>query len=410
MRASWRARLREAAQNLGLLVLSTILAAGGAEWVLRRYRPEVGLVYRLVPRYHYSLAPGARKLFRHGAANGGGLVLSTVNSEGFRGDELRTDGAPRVVVYGDSFIEAEFATLPETFAKRLEARLGAALGRSVEVVNAGVNGYGPDQALRRFEDEARWLRPALVVFSIFADNDFGDVLRNRLYRLDDEGRLVEGGGVVGIFLRRDFEDAAKRTPFHLLRGLRRLLRGRRRAAEVREQQLPQKLARYIPRSIELCRQEYEAVVVRRQSEVTTLLVDHYDADVSLQPESPAAAYKLRLFEALLGRIRAATAAAGIPALVLVIPSPIDVCPGYDVRVDPAAFPEYEPSRLSGEAASAARRQGLPVVDLFGPFRKAGADGLYYRHGNDHWNAQGQDLAARLVAERVLAEGWLRPER
>jgi SGNH hydrolase-like domain, acetyltransferase AlgX len=77
-----------------------------------------------------------------------------------------------------------------------------------------------------------------------------------------------------------------------------------------------------------------------------------------------------------------------------------------VRVDRAAFPEYEPSRLSAEAAAAGRRQGLPVVDLFGPFLEAGADRLYYTHGNDHWNAAGQDLAARLVAERVVSEGWL----
>jgi hypothetical protein len=278
------------------------------------------------------------------------------------------------------------------------------------VVNAGVNGYGPDQALRRFEDEAARLKPALVVFSVFADNDFGDVLRNRLYRLDGAGRFVEGGGIVGIFLRREFEEAADRTPFHLRRGLERLLRGRRRAAIVREQQLPEKLARYIPKSIELCRREYEAVVVRRQTEVTGVLVDHYDADVSLRPASPAAIHKRQLFEKVLGRIRAATRAARIPALVLVIPSPIDACLNYDVRIDRAAYPEYEPSRLSAEAAGAARRQELDVLDLFGPFREAGADRLYYTHGNDHWNAQGQDLAARLVTDRILAEGWIANSR
>ncbi len=262
---------KSAAQNLGLLALSTLVAAGGAEWVLRRYRPERGLVYRLAPRYHHTLVPGARKLFRHGAANGGGLVLTTVNSDGFRGDELRADGVPRVVVYGDSFIEAEFATLPETFAKRLEARLGAGLGHPVEVVNAGVNGYGPDQALRRFEDEApgsgprSWCSrssPTTTSATCCATVSIGSTMT---------GRLVEGRGIVGIFLRRDFEEAAERTPFHLLRGFERLLRGRRRAAEVREQQLPEKLARYIPKSIELCRQEYEAVVVRGQSEVTSVL-------------------------------------------------------------------------------------------------------------------------------------------
>ncbi len=71
-----------------------------------------------------------------------------------------------------------------------------------------------------------------------------------------------------------------------------------------------------------------------------------------------------------------------------------------------SFPDHVPSRLSAEAAQAARRQGLPVVELFAAFREVGADRLYYRHGNDHWNAEGQDLAARVVAERVLAEGWL----
>jgi hypothetical protein len=75
-------------------------------------------------------------------------------------------------------------------------------------------------------------------------------------------------------------------------------------------------------------------------------------------------------------------------------------------VDTKVYPEYDRRRLSREAAGAAQRAGLPVLDLFDPFRQAGADRLYYRHGDDHWNAAGQDLAARLVAERIVAEGWL----
>ena len=393
-----------------MLALSSALAVAGAEWGLRRYSPEAGLIYRLNPRYHYSLAPGARKLFRHAPANGGGRVLVTVNSQGFRGDELRLNPGLRVVVYGDSYIEGEFARLPETFAQRLEVRLTALLHAPVEVVNAGVDGYGPDQALRRFEDEATWLRPQLVIFSVFADNDFGDVVRNQLYRLDDDGRLALGGGVVGIFLRQEFEAAEQRTSFQLLRGVQRLLRGRRRAAEVRAERLPEKLAAYLPKSLALCRVEYEHAVVRGLREVASVLVDHYDADLSLDPGSPAAHYKQALLEALLGRIHAVAGAAGIPALILVIPSPIDACENYDVKVDRAVYGQYEASRLSAAAAGAARRQGLPVVDLFVPFREAGADGLYYRHGNDHWNEEGQDLAARVVSEKVLAEGWLGPPR
>jgi len=403
-----RVLFRRALPNLVLLGVSLGVAAGAGEWFLRRYFPEGGLIYRLHPRYHHTLAPGTRKLFRHAPANGGGRVLVTVNSRGFRGEELRSDPGLRVVVYGDSFIEAEFAPLPETFAKRLEARLEALLETPVEVVNAGVNGYGPDQSLRRFEDEVAWLKPQLAIFVVYAGNDFGDVLRNRLYRLDEAGsRLVDGGGVVSVALRREFEEVEGRTPIHLFRGVQRLLRGRRHAAEVREELLPLKLAKYLPRSIQLCRKEYQEIVVQGRSPVTELLRDHYDADVSLKPGSPPARYKRALLEAVLGRIGGMASAAGVRALVVVIPSPIDVCDAYDVKVDPAVFPDYEPERLSREAATAAQRQGLPFVDLFVPFHAAGADRLYYHHGNDHWNAAGQDLAASVVAERVVAEGWLR---
>ncbi len=92
---------------------------------------------------------------------------------------------------------------------------------------------------------------------------------------------------------------------------------------------------------------------------------------------------------------------------MVIPSPIDVCERYDIQVDRARFPEYEPTRLSNEAASAARAAGLPVVELFSAFREAGADRLYYRAGEDHWNAAGEDLAARIVSEWLMRAGWLR---
>lgn len=397
------ARLRTLAQNLGLLAASSLLVLAGAEWFLRHYLPQAGFVYRLHPRYLHTLAPGTRKLFQHSDANGGSRVLVVVNSDGFRGEELRPSPAARVVVYGDSFVEAEFARLDETLAKRLEARLAAALGPGVEVVNAGVNGYGPDQALRRFEDEAARLRPSAVVLAISAGNDFGDVLRNRLYRLEG-GKLADGGGFVAPSLRQQFEDAERRTPFHLLRGLRRLRNAHRR--EAARARFPERLAIYVSRSVEMCRDEYQRIVVQGERGVDDVFRDHYDADVALAPGSPAAAYKRALLEAVLGRWRETAGAARVPVLVLVIPAAIDVCDGFDVKIDRTAFPEYEPDRLTREAAAAAARQGLAVIDLFAPFREAGADGLYYRYDNDHWNARGQDLAARLAAERILAEGWL----
>jgi len=246
-------RLRGLVQNLGLLAAASLFAVAGAEWLLRSWAPQAGFVYRLDPRCHYTLAPGTRKLHRNSAPNGGRRVLFVVNSDGFRGDELRSGPGLRVLVYGDSFVEADYTPLPETFTKRLEARLASALAQDVEVVNAGVTGYGPDQALRRFGDEAARLRPAAAILVVYAGSDFGDVFRNRLYRLDG-GRLVEGGGFVSESLWWQFEDARRRTPYHILRGLRRLGNAHRRAGASGE--LQWQLARYVARSLEMCEEEY----------------------------------------------------------------------------------------------------------------------------------------------------------
>ena len=395
-------RLRGLAQNLGLLAAASGFAVAGAESVLRTWFPQAGFVYRLEPRSLYALAPGSRKLYRNSEPNGGRRVLFAVNSAGFRGGELRRDPGLRVVVYGDSFVEADYTPLRETFTARLEAHLASGLGRRVEAVNAGVNGYGPDQALRRFEGEANRLHPAVAVVVVYAGNDFGDVLRNRLYRLE-ESRLVEGGGYVAPSLWWQFEDAQRRTPFHLLRGLRRLRNAYRRG--VAPPPVRQTHETYVARALGMCGDEYQQVVVRGERAVDDVFRDHYDADVALQPGSPAAEYKQSLLEAVLGRWREAAAAARVPVLVVVVPPAIDACDAFDVKVDRAAHPGYDPSRLSRVAADAARRQGLPVLELYSPFREEG-DGLYQRQDDDHWNARGQDLAARLAVERLLAEGWL----
>lgn len=395
----WRRRLG----SFALLVVSLLLSLGAAEWVLRRYFPEGGVVLRLDPELHYGLKPRGRKLFRHTPPNGGGRVLVTVNSRGFRGDELTKRPGRRIVVYGDSSIFAAFSPLEATFTVRLEARLRAALGPGLEVVNAGVEGYGPCQTLLRLERELAVLHPDVVVFAVFADNDFGDLVRNKLFALDADGRLVAGEGVLAPEVLRSFADAEERTPIHLFRGIRRVLRGRTRASLAREEELPARLGRQIDKSVELCRLEFEEM---SSPLVTRLFEDHYDADVAFWPDGRAARYKRALLRGVLLRLAETTRRAHVPVVVLVIPSPIDVCESYDIQVDGARFPEYRPRRLSEEAAAAAGGAGLATVELYDAFREAGADRLYYRAGEDHWNAAGEDLAAERLAAWLIGSRWL----
>src|SRR6185295_3641726 len=123
------------------------------------------------------LAPGA----------GGAWITTELESHGFRGRELADPKrGPRVLVVGDSLVMAQTSPLEETYCVKLDA----ALGRQAEVVNAGVSGYGPDQACLRMEQLLAPLAPELVVLVLCAHNDFGDLVRNKLFRLGTREQLV----------------------------------------------------------------------------------------------------------------------------------------------------------------------------------------------------------------------------
>src|SRR5262245_12018295 len=211
--------------ELALAAAALLLSGLGAEAYLRRYHPIDATIYTLHPRYLHALVPGARKLFVHRPENGGSVLVS-VDSSGFRGPELAPpgNGRLRVVVYGDSFVAAEFSRVERSFVGRLGARLAEAVGQAVEAVNAGVVGYGPDQEALRIEDEIGPLAPDLIVVGLFAGNDFGDLVRNKLFRLDDQGRLAANAWRLAPSLERDFARAARLSSGSmLLRGLGALL-------------------------------------------------------------------------------------------------------------------------------------------------------------------------------------------
>lgn len=374
---------------------------------MRRFHPIDATIYRLHPRYLHALKPGARKLFVHRPENGGGKLLVRVNTAGFLGLELaRVRRGRRVVVYGDSFVAAEFSPVRESFVARFGTRLAARLGEPVEAVNAGVVGYGPDQVALRLEDELATLEPELVVVAVFAGNDVGDLLRNKLFRLDAQGTLVTRSPRIAPALAREFARAQRLSRGSmLLRGIGQLLnripvrepRGLRRVSLLPEGGFPLLL--------EKRQREYEQSIVGGDDEVLHLLGDPYDADVSLAPDSESSRYKLALMEQVLLRMAAAARARNTPVLFVFIPSAFDVCDGWE-HPDSDAFPEYRRDALTGALSALAERHGLAYLDLYPQFRAAGADSLYFR-GDEHWNAAGQDLAAGLTARTASSRGWLR---
>ncbi len=356
-------------------------------------------------RVLFKLRPGATSQFTHLPANGGETIVSRVNRDGFTGPELLPQGErPRVLVYGDSFINAVFTPEDDRFTARLQQDLGQRLGREVEVINAGIAGYGPDQVLRRMETELEAYKPDLVVFGLFTGNDFGDLLRNRLYRLDDTGALVENE--FHLSPEQERQIALNRHELVLVRILRE--------AKKRFSAGPGKVfddfdpEAWINRAYDQHLQEYEDFVVRGDNTVGKFSVDPYSTDIAAEPDSPSSQYKIRMMDRIVARIAGEAGDAGIPLLAVAIPHPMDLMDGDHAsgRIDRAAFPGYQPTQLTDTAGAIFEGHDIPYVNLYAPFAAADAGALYLGGGDDHWNEAGQALAAEIVAERIVSDGML----
>jgi len=390
------------------LLISVCLTLTAAEFVLRRaLGPQFYAIYQLDDRVLYRLIPGVQRVTTLPPINGSLRIHYEINSLGFRGKELSSLGETlRVVVYGDSFIQGDFSRTEDTFTERLNAHLANRTGRRVEVVNAGVAGYGPDQELRRMESELPVLKPNLAIVAIYAGNDFGDLVRDKLYRLSSEKTLSENPSVVlDESFARDMAQARKEPILRkMLRNARKRLVGDPSqifptGKEARRERVEADLNQAVT--------EYRQYVIEGDNVVHELYRDPYNADVSLTPVSESARYKVAMMGQIITRMRLTAAAQNVPLLFVLIPSPIDVAEVHETgEVDTMRYPAYRRSTLTDILEQICRRNQLPVVNLFEPFWEYRARDLYLKGGDDHWNPSGQDFAAELVSNFIIAQDML----
>ena len=364
-----------------------------------RQRP----IYQADDRLIFKFIPDRRSVMTHARVNGGETVEHRINSQGFRGAELRPAGAmTRLVVYGDSFIHAFYTRQEETFVARLGASLAERIGRPVEAVNAGVSSYGPDQIALKMEDELGRLRPDLVVVAVFAGNDYGDLVRNKIFRLGADGSLVENRWKLDPQVRM-WLDLSQRESI-LKRTIRSLLGAAPATAN------PGADVTRTDFLLAEAEREYKSFVLDHDDVVTNTHVDYYSADVSMAPGSASARYKVALMQAVLRRIRDVAARSGVPLAFLFIPHPADVSESNDWGMgDRRRFPGYDGRNQIAPLEAAATSLGVPFLSLYNLYRSHGAGALYLHGGDDHWNAAGQRLAATAMAEFLVQQGLPRPK-
>jgi lysophospholipase L1-like esterase len=172
-RGSPRSRLVEVL----VVALSLTLSTFAGEAIMRVAAPQPVLLLEPPGLYIADEAMG----YRHRPGYRGFLANVVeyntrveINELGLRGPPVRNepDGA-RIVMLGDSMVFGQGVEADQSIAGRLQARLNE-YGLRVEVLNAGVRGYGTIH-------EAAWLRtygaqlaPKIVVLGVFLGNDIQD--------------------------------------------------------------------------------------------------------------------------------------------------------------------------------------------------------------------------------------------
>jgi hypothetical protein len=168
------ARLGGLLRNLLLLGLSLAFALGLGELLLRAV--GYGAIYEVYskptafwthdPVLGWSHPPGAQD--EYVGPSPWPIEFRapvSINQLGLRGPELRPrpPGGARVLVLGDSVVAAFEVPYEQTFTALLETELTRRLGRDVQVLNAGVRGYGTDQSYLYYRERGRSLEPDVVL-------------------------------------------------------------------------------------------------------------------------------------------------------------------------------------------------------------------------------------------------------
>lgn len=158
--------------SLRLLLLGLSLFVAGAllEVALRVGWPNDIDLYRPDTVLGWKHTPGARGFI---SVPGEFRTFIEINALGLRGKDAPYVPPPdtqRILVLGDSFVQAVQVRNEDTFSSQLEEMLASASAQ-VKVLNAGVGGYNTAQEYLSFREEGHKYQADLVLLTFLINND-----------------------------------------------------------------------------------------------------------------------------------------------------------------------------------------------------------------------------------------------
>lgn len=353
-----------------LLALGTLIfALAVAEVAVRLVAPQpVGLSHQ--DRYGLALHyPGIDPYLRQF-----GHKVS-FNSAGMRDREHTLEKQPgtfRILLLGDSFMEALQVPADSMLATLMERDLTRETGHPVEVINAGVSGWGTGDELRYLTRYGLAYHPDLVVVAMTLHNDISDNMRREWYTMRD-GALVDLDPKQKSWFEYKVLNlkAFLATHFQLYQLLRRV----RHMGEMQE--VAQALSAHV---------------------VELLTV----------PSPPNIATGWQLTDRLLGAMRDTAKAAGSQMAVVLLPLRYQLADTAfasfvkQAKMAPERMGMYQPQTMIKQMTDSLH---IPVVDLLPAFqqRTATDKAPLYLEWDGHWNDAGHRLAADVIVRDLVSD-------
>lgn len=367
---SWKRKLAFSLFTFGLVCASVLV---GAEVLLRLFSHAP--LYIADPVQGSILRPNIRS--RYARADVDQEIVT--NRWGFHDEDYPQEkpaGHRRVVVLGDSYMEALQVGIPETFTKQLQGLLSTP-ARRVQAINTGRSGRGCLEDWLCLRTLGFGFQPDLVVLSFVMNDVDDDWARRNLIARDERGRpttfVAQGISPLPLWLK-----AVVHRSWAMYRVLEaasifwtNLKRGRAGANAAAAAQAP------VDDSFRILRTRYDAETEKAWTHTLEVLAG-LDAECRER---------------------------NVRFMLMVVPAENQ----FDARKSPTA--EYwklegnltdRPQQILREFCA---KRGIPILDLLEPFRASPIRPLHADEG--HWNAAGNRLAAELASKYIDEQGLLK---
>jgi hypothetical protein len=352
------------------LIAAVIIGAALSEGALRLFHPQPLGVWHHDPNGLALHWPG---LVTYLPQFGQTVAFNSVGMRDREHSVQKPSGVFRILVLGDSFMEALQVPYEASFPSLLERTLQQQRRTPIEVVNASVSGWGTDDQLQYLTTYGLQWHPDLILVAMTLHNDISDNLRER-FHIAAGGRLIPRLGKPATFLEYKVVQlksllATRSHAFQLVARARRSGEMRRDAGQL----------------------------------------NSHVADLFARESGHQIVRGFELTELLLDRIRVLAGSHGTRVVLVLLPLAVQLSDekfsafAEAATGSPGDLELTRPQRLMQEVA---RRAEIPVIDLLPGFRswtQDRGDPLFLER-DGHWNEDAHRLAAEIVVREILARG------